>query len=334
MEKEIICLRKALKERCFEELPKNRKCQILTNLGNLMGEIGRFVEALEYRNKAIAIDPNFAMAYGNNGCGMVWYSNALYDKGHRFVFLKYAYSTLEKALYLELPPDAEKHYIEYKKRIESILSQEALKKSIEMDKFSLGESKEEIAYRQWCLRNRLFLNPLNDLGPYPIAAIDVLHTPGITDKIKEGPYYQGYFNQLKQEFVSARYLYYEGIKSHRPHFSDNEVYLVNTLDYPAYSLALKKVKIVYRINYSILDKIAYFLNKYLKLNIVSDKVNFRTLWYISREKRNGVRQEFKQSKNWPLRGLFWLSKDLYSKEPEFKEALEPDAQELYEFVTI
>ncbi len=200
-----------------------------------------------------------------------------------------------------------------------------------MHKFSLGKSKKEIAYRKWCLNNKLFINPLNDLGPYPIAATDVLHTPSITVKIDEGPYYEGYFNQLKQEFVSARYLYYEGINSYRPHFSDKDVFLYNTLDYPAYSLALEKIKIAFRINYSIFDKIAYFLNDYLNLSIPERKVNFKTLWYNSRQEDKGLRQEFKQSKNWPLRGLFWLSKDLYDKKrPGFREAIEPDAQEISE----
>jgi hypothetical protein len=32
--------------------------------------------------------------------------------------------------------------------------------------------------------------------------------------------------------------------------------------------------------------------------------------------------------NWPLRGLFWLSKDLYEDDPEFRAALEPEAKEL------
>ncbi len=115
MEKEIIYLRRALKERCFEELPKFRKCQILTNLGSLMTEIGRFVEALEYLNKAISIDPSFAMAYGKKGYGIAWYSSALYDKGHEFVFLKYAHSNLEKALCAELHPSARKKFAEHKK---------------------------------------------------------------------------------------------------------------------------------------------------------------------------------------------------------------------------
>jgi hypothetical protein len=36
-----------------------------------------------------------------------------------------------------------------------------------------------------------------------------------------------------------------------------------------------------------------------------------------------------QSANWPLRGLFWLSKDLYEHNPDFKEGLEADARQLY-----
>src|ERR1700719_4395732 len=35
-----------------------------------------------------------------------------------------------------------------------------------------------------------------------------------------------------------------------------------------------------------------------------------------------------KSENWPFRGLFWLSKDLF--EEEFRGVTEPDAQALYE----
>lgn len=63
-----------------------------------------------------------------------------------------------------------------------------------MDSFSFGDSEQEIQYRRWCLRNRLFINPLNDIGLHPISAHDILTTPAIVVKIGEGPYYQGYFN--------------------------------------------------------------------------------------------------------------------------------------------
>jgi hypothetical protein len=133
---------------------------------------------------------------------------------------------------------------------------------------------------------------------------------------------------MKQEFVSARYLYYEGINPERGHFSDKEVVLFNTLDYPSYSLAVEKMKASFRTAYSLLDKIAYFLNHYLQLSIPEKQVSFRTFWYESQNKRNGLRKDFQQRRNWPLRGLFWLSKDLYEDKPGFKESIEPDAQEL------
>jgi len=89
------------------------------------------------------------------------------------------------------------------------------------------------------------LNPLNDLGPHAIAAQDVLMLPPVVThfwKVPTMPALQGMYNQLKQEFVSARYLYYEGTTSEALHLSDKDVRLYDTLDSPAYSLAVEKTK--------------------------------------------------------------------------------------------
>jgi LA2681-like HEPN/Phasin protein len=47
---------------------------------------------------------------------------------------------------------------------------------------------------------------------------------------------------MKQEFASARWLLYEGITARTTHFSDRQVRLSNTLDYPSYGLAVEKLK--------------------------------------------------------------------------------------------
>src|SRR5438309_6007998 len=65
VEKQIIHLRRALGSEGFEELDTLRQCQILTNLGNLLNTVGRFVEAVEYWDKALAILPAFGMGEGN-----------------------------------------------------------------------------------------------------------------------------------------------------------------------------------------------------------------------------------------------------------------------------
>lgn len=329
IEKEIIHFRTALRNESVAKLPDNRVCQILTNLGNLMDHIGRFVEAIEYWNRALARLPSFSMAQGNRGYGLTHYAKVLYDKRHAMVFLKHAYSDLKTALSSQLHEDARLSLDKCRKLVESSVSSQFLDRRLNMDDSSLGTSKQEISYRTWCLENRLFLNPLNDLGPYPVAARDILTTPSIVVDLREGPLYPGYFNQMKQEFVSARYLYYDGLKAEPLHFSDSGVLLHNTLDYPSYALAVEKVKAAFRMAYSLLDKVAYFLNYYLSLSIPERNITFRTFWYKEQKRKKGLREDFQQRQNWPLRGLFWLSKDLFEDKPSFRECLEPDAQELH-----
>ncbi len=200
--------------------------------------------------------------------------------------------------------------------------------SFDLNNFSFGETQQEINYRKWCLKHRLFLNPLNDVGNFRLSARDPLLLPSIITGMEEGPYFQGLFNQIKQEFVSARFLLYQGLHFNQPHYSDREVYLYDTLDYPIYSLGIEQIKLAYRSAYSILDKIAYFLNKYFSLGIPKRKVSIRTLWFRDQKRDKGIREEFYNRENWPLRGLYWLTKDLFEPKEGFKDALEPEAQEL------
>jgi hypothetical protein len=334
VEKQIIHLRRARSSDAFDELDLLRQCQILTNLGNLLNTVGRFVEAVGYWDEAIAIHPFFGMAQGNRGYGLIFYAQSLYDDGHQPIFLRHAHAGLRTALASD--PDevygvdhwARDAFIKKVEYLESTLVPEYLSQGTQMQEFPLGDSDDEIKYRKWCLLARLFLNPLNDLGPHSIAAHDVLGTPSIVVKPGDGMHFQGFFNQLKQEYASARYLYYEGTTSTTPHFSDKGVLLVNTLDYPSYSLAAEKVKIAFRMAYSLLDKVAFFLNHYLALGIPERRVGFRSFWYTGQERQRGLRPEFDGCENWPLRGLFWLTKDLFENAAEFRECLEPDAQEL------
>jgi hypothetical protein len=146
----------------------------------------------------------------------------------------------------------------------------------------------------------------------------------MTFKLNEEPIYFSIFNQIKQEFVSSRFLFYEAINSTRPHFSDKEVKIIDTLDYSTYSFNLEKVKIAFRVSYSILDKVAYFLNLYLDLGNDPNRVSFRNVWYG--KDRTTLKSKIHDRKNWALRGLFWLSKDFYEK--GFLDTIEPDSKEI------
>lgn len=326
LEQEIVHLRHAIGSG-FEALDDYRKCQIFTNLGNTLNGIGRFVEAIETWDKALEIDHEFGMALGNRGKGYFHYAQALYDGGHRAVFLRHAHHYLKKALDLSLHEDAREGFKQLKATIEKLFPQVS-EKGIALTEYSLGTSREENEYRSWCLNNRLFLNPLNDLGPHSIAARDILHTPNIIVKTGSSPYYQRFANQLKQEYIIARYMLFRGISEKAHHFSNAETFLLDTLDDPRFSLSTEMIKTSFRIAYSLLDKIALFLNHYLNLQIDPRSTTFRSLWYKDQKKSNGIKDEFTRFQNWPLRGLYWLGKDVHEEKTEFKKSIEPEASEI------
>ena len=186
-------------------------------------------------------------------------------------------------------------------------------------------SDEDMDYRLWCIDNVLFLNPLNDVIQQNIVARDILHTPTMTLKREDKPIYQSIFNQIKQEFVTARFFFYDGVYHDGTHFSDREVTLYRVFDLPLYSINIEKVKIAFRLCYSIFDKIAYLLNIYLNLDIDKNKVTFRNIWHESGNVKNPIRTDIFNTYNLALQGLFWLSKDLYEKN---SSPIEPEAKEI------
>ena len=167
--------------------------------------------------------------------------------------------------------------------------------------FSLGASQKEKEYRQWCINHTLFINPLNDFIYENIVGHDCFFLPAITLNKDHPPVYHTIYNQLKQEYVSARYLYYECMNKFTPHFSDKENMQMN-MYYAVYSLNTEKLKIVFRVCYSLFDKIGYLLNSYLKIGMNPKDVSFRKVWHIksSVTKNWELNKVITESQNWPL----------------------------------
>ncbi len=271
------------------------------------------------------------MALGNRGYGRIEYANAIYSQHTREELIWAAYRDLRRAVELvdEYPYGSPGAPEFFKWHISDLLARfgpDFLNHEMKFFDYSLGRSHRKKDYRTWALRETLFLTPLNDLGTYNAAASDPLHLPAYVAPLNEPPLLIGFFNQIKQEYVSARWLFFDGMDSDKPHFSDREVYLLNTLDYPVYSLAAEKMKLAFRATYSIFDKIAYFLNAYLKLGIPEKQVNFRSIWSVKDNKTSTLRPEFEGLENRPLRGLHWLSKDFF--ETTFSDVTEPDARNI------
>lgn len=333
---EILELRQAIQHPAFVELNPIVQAQIYTNLGNILNHIGRFIEAIEYWDRALTVVPRFAMASGNRGVGLAYYAGALHDHGQKGMLMIFASHSLSMAFDKDAiydSPDSTAAIEHFSNQLTAIWSHYDIPKmtvNLNLKNHPMGRGKKEREYRRWCLNQRLFINPLNDVGPNPIAARDVMTLPPITVGVDVGPgppYVIHHFNIIKQEFCTARYALYEGMNSEEVHFSDRGVLLFNTLDYPAFGFGVERIKMAFRGAYAVFDKIAFLLNAYLSLGHSETKVNFRNVW-LDKGKRNSLHPSLDGMANWPLRGLFWLSKDIF--ENNFRELTEPDAQLLYE----
>jgi hypothetical protein len=330
----IFYLRRARNAEGFGRLHSRLRCQILTNLGNSLSNIGRVIDATEQWRAALAIEPRFWMARGNLGRGLLRYAQFLYDPEQAAVLFLEAHRSLRQGIEDATKlrhfgyPEALASFEAAAAWIERRVDIAAVAATFVPDGLPLGRSQAERSYRVWCLHNRLFLDPFNDAMTGSAAAVDILMLPSFVAPLLEPPVLIGFFNQLKQEFVAARWEHYSATRGDRPHFSDREVMLANTLDYPAYGLSVEKLRTSFRIAYSLLDKIAFFVNEYFKLQIAPSAVSFRTVWKEGKPKNPRLRQQFARSKNQPLRALFWLSKDIF--DGSIGDVLEPDARSLHE----
>lgn len=84
-------------------------------------------------------------------------------------------------------------------------------------------------------------------------------------KIDAKPVFHGMFNQIKQEYIYARYLYYSALSFNEPHFADREIYIKSYTDYAQYSIRLEKLKTAFKTLYGLFDKMSFFLSHYFDL---------------------------------------------------------------------
>lgn len=331
VEKTIISYRLSLKEKYLQYADKELRRKILVNLGNMFSHLGRIVEAHNYWAKGLKMSPDFPMALCNKGMGFFEYAKILYDKSHKEIFLKLAFKLMSAGVENLDDQFALNHFQSLITQISSVFSIDYLTSDFNFKEFSLGKSKKEIEYRKWCLRNCLFLNPLNEIGEFSIFAHDILSTPPMLVKTSDNmcPKIHGLVNQIKMEFINARYLIYLGLNELGEKFVNKGTHLIDTLDYPEYGINLEYIRASYRIAYSILDKIAFAMDDYYELNMKKTSISLKSVWgtYDKKQKRLFIRPEFENRKNWALRGLYWLSKDLFES-GMFRDAIEPEAREI------
>lgn len=125
--------------------------------------------------------------------------------------------------------------------------------------------------------------------------------------------YYSWFNTLKQEFNMARYSLYlaeTNINYGNIHESQENVVLVNTLDYPAIGYCTEMLKTALKTAYSVLDKIGMFCHSFVR----GEKGKIRNVdfysWYSGIENEIALHSGFS--------ALHWMARDLNHKNGSYK----------------
>lgn len=336
-QEEMLALSRASNHSGFQALDEARQCQIITNYANLLHVVGRTIDAIAGWDSALKIIPRFAVALGNRGCGLTTYACLMVNDWERAILALHAYDSLKSTLADDAFYDSGDQrgqmafFSKQAKDLARTIDVEEVRAHQNLDMGRRGGSKTERAYRRWCLEHRLFLCPLNDLGPHLTAASDDLMLPPLVERFDDRPDGHlpppivGFFSQMKQEYVSARFMLFEGMSSASVHFSDRDVVLTDTLDYPVYSLASERVRTAFRIAYSLLDKVAFLVDQYWTLKKAPERISFKNVWMV--EGKSRLLPRFVELDNLPLRGLYWLSKELFDE--QLKQTTAADARELH-----
>ena len=305
-----------------ENVDSSLVTQIYVNYGNCLDSIGRHIEAIEAYENALNITPDYPMAIGNKGMCLVRLASNSGE--YNFQIYNVAYQLIQKAINSELNDKAAKQHFQ----LESDYILKKIGKSNLIRNNLIGEKHEQRHethnfkdyYSNFCLKNRLFLNSHGfyckcDDGIGDPLAILKLILP-VTDEVK--PHIlSSYLNQLKQEYVAARYLFVESqYKNEDLKAIDAKVIIVDTLDYSLNNIYLELLKSSFRIVYGVLDKIALFLNEYLELGNSVSKVGYKNIWYSKLDYNKGISNKLSGVKNYALLALYDIRRDLIYKDDD------------------
>lgn len=326
----LFYMRKALE--IYEESNSTNKeilLPIYTNYANELLACGRVIEALRIYRKAISINDKFSMCIGNYGRALNLYANTVNDSNHYNILHCYAYQSMKKAVTnpdVNLHEDAKKYFMGIISKYDSLNIKDYLSSSISFDEYDLGKS-EERSYRLWCLKNHLFLNPLNDLiEQYTAFAHDPLTIIQFTEYVNKNemtsirsispPKWYSMLNQLKEEYIYTRFICYEGSEKMRQlHYADKNVLLANA-DYNMvnYSIRMEQLKSAFKGLYSIFDQIAFFINEFWALGLQEREACAAKVFVCSHYPINNI----------ALRALYWSNCEFSEKFGNADKASERD----------
>lgn len=290
--------------------------QICYHYSKGLMNIGRTIEALDILKKMIESDDVFyQMKEPEIGWGLIMYSAQLTSETDRAYCIYHGHQKLKRFIETEKDPHLQSLYKKPFSQAQKMNEQLQMKDVTFESKGTKFTGKEKI-YRKWCAENALFINGSNDIDVSTMIEKDAFFYhessfPNETNRFRS-KFFIDFLNSLSQEFITIRWLLFDTLNQPKDKMNFAEDEFLREIQGPnVYSVRTDLLKTVYRMSYSIFDKIAYFLNHYLSLNVDNHKTNLNSIWFMNEDSKKPLKDIFKRKKNDPLKALYWLSRDIY-----------------------
>lgn len=254
-------------------------CKAYLNLANAYDHVGRFCEAQQYYRLAAMDEENIKMVEINQG-----YS---YANMHAFWTEEEPWVVRKAQILMR------KHSKEFVRTAPALMNKVCgwPVPSFDAPGADFAEMKDG-DYELWVNQNYLRVNRFCDVEPLSLLSVpDNVKLPLIRDAQEKCTLFEKSFTEIKNTFIETRKLAFMAICGSG---------VVN----------VELIKMTYKNFYSILDKIAVFLQAYLTIPIQVHQVDFATIW--TEKKNNHIRQEFlAHSQNLSLLALYNIKLDVY-----------------------
>ena len=292
-----------------------------TNLGNAFRILGRYIAAIDCFHNALLISNDFAMASLNLSFLLFRYAQLQIKSYEQHYYHHACFYYYEQTKKCKINLESQDYLDELQNCIsafEPSYIDKYLSKPLKLPLFHVPD-QVECDYRNYLIVFRLFLDPCLDILSDPCFAVDSINLPfdeSFSGREKE---FIGLFNQIKQEYNLARYLWYKvSTDNTYEHYADKELDLIDTGDLANHSLQESLMRTAFRTAYSLFDRIGFFINEYFQVGLTDTKISFKNVWKEKLVDGNG--QEYftvpnpiiRTHTNNPLiHAMFWLQKDFF-----------------------
>ena len=283
--------------------------RVMANYGNSLDHAGRAIEAIDQYKDCLDLFPDHAVAKANCGIAIKYIINS--SEKHSTKNLHEAWSLLSSSLQDEAGilslagTTAIEYFQAHLADLEELINHSFEKGLDELQNWSIhrdtvhGHPKAS-PWLEKINRDRLLLtlnqNPLNSKE----ECIDDIFFNNLVTNI--GDTGQARFiklantvNNIKEDFVTARYFFYESQKREKLAEQGHITHYGDGLDHAQFGLASGISKASFRLAADCLDKISVLLNEYFELGHEEKYVNFNNFWYVDRKHNLGIHPTLQQA---------------------------------------